>query len=79
MNELIKLWKQEDKISWHKLTYTVEPQFFEVPRDRQSSSKNRGFEKLNDLEKRGVLTKLVCDSGIKETGDGTLLLTWSIR
>ena len=24
---------------------TVEPQFFELPRDRQSSSKNRGFEK----------------------------------
>ena len=24
---------------------TVEPQFFELPRDRQSSLKNRGFEK----------------------------------
>ena len=25
---------------------TVEPRFFELPGDQQSSSKNRGFEKL---------------------------------
>ena len=86
-NHVIKIFIQHKKVK--SLKYIVEPRFFELPKDRQSSSKNRGFEKSNDLEKRSVLmknntiytfcnffsTKLVCYSGVKETGDGTLLLT----
>ena len=49
-------WSFTSKISIVNVI-TVEPRFFELPRDRQSTSKNRGFEKLTDSEKRSVLIK----------------------
>ena len=32
---------------------TAQLQFFELPRDRQNSSKNRGFEKARYSDKKG--------------------------
>ena len=42
---------------------TVQPRSFEPPRDRQNSSKNRGFEK-SKFEKSGVIYKFIRKIGV---------------